>query len=82
MLIIAGISLPETARNVVGNGDLEAKGWSRTWWTLMKHRKHVGRRPNEHRAAEQGDEHNEVQRSSYNTKEAMKRKEKFKMANP
>ena len=81
VLIIVGIQLPETARNVVGNGSLEARGWSRTWWTLTMHRKHVGCRPNEHRA-EAGNEHDEVQRFSYNTKEAMKRTEKFKMANP
>ena len=82
VLIVVGILLPETARNVVGNGSLEARGWSRTWWTLTMHRKHVGCRPNEHRAAEEGNEHDEVQRSSYSTKEAMKRKEKFKMASP
>ena len=36
VLFIVGVALPETARNVVGNGSLEATGWYKTWWSTMR----------------------------------------------
>lgn len=35
-LTAIGWSFPETGRNVVGNGSLQAKGWGRTWWTILR----------------------------------------------
>ncbi|KAK4097305.1 MFS general substrate transporter [Parathielavia hyrcaniae] len=32
-LLLAGFTLPETGRRVVGNGGLEARGVSKTWWS-------------------------------------------------
>ncbi|KAL8802184.1 MAG: hypothetical protein Q9182_003973 [Xanthomendoza sp. 2 TL-2023] len=33
--LVVGLGLPETARNVVGNGEREARWWGTTWWTLI-----------------------------------------------
>ncbi|KAI4173451.1 MAG: hypothetical protein LQ348_006582, partial [Seirophora lacunosa] len=35
VLGVVGMGLPETARNVVGNGEMEARWWGRTWWSLL-----------------------------------------------
>ncbi|KAL8790818.1 MAG: hypothetical protein Q9213_000442 [Squamulea squamosa] len=35
VVVTVGIGLPETARNVVGNGEKEARWWGRTWWSLV-----------------------------------------------
>ncbi|KAL8952528.1 MAG: hypothetical protein Q9222_001558 [Ikaeria aurantiellina] len=35
VLVVVGFGLPETARNVVGNGDKEARWWGRTWWSSV-----------------------------------------------
>ena len=35
VLCIVAIALPETARNVVGNGSKEATGWDRTLWNIL-----------------------------------------------
>lgn len=35
VLFVVGMALPETAKNVVGNGSVEATGWYRTWWDIM-----------------------------------------------
>lgn len=37
--LIVGVALPETARNIVGNGSSERKGWERPWWEAIKKRK-------------------------------------------
>ncbi|KAI4212779.1 MAG: hypothetical protein LQ351_004481 [Letrouitia transgressa] len=34
VFVTVGFALPETARNVVGNGSISAK-WSKTWWSLL-----------------------------------------------
>ena len=31
-----GFALLETGRNVVGNGSVAAKGWNRTWWSILR----------------------------------------------
>ncbi|KAI4248381.1 MAG: hypothetical protein L6R42_009269, partial [Xanthoria sp. 1 TBL-2021] len=35
VVVIVGFGLPETARNVVGNGERKARWWGRTWWSLL-----------------------------------------------
>ncbi|KAI4220370.1 MAG: hypothetical protein L6R36_007672 [Xanthoria steineri] len=35
VVVIVGFGLPETARNVVGNGEKKARWWGRTWWSLL-----------------------------------------------
>lgn len=34
--LVVGAALPETARNVVGNGSRERRGWERPWWEVIK----------------------------------------------
>lgn len=34
IVTIVGLFLPETARNVVGNGEGQTKWWGKTWWDL------------------------------------------------
>lgn len=34
--LVVGVALPETARNVVGNGSSERRGWQRPWWEVIK----------------------------------------------
>ncbi|KAI4206393.1 MAG: hypothetical protein LQ346_001102 [Caloplaca aetnensis] len=35
VVVVVGFGLPETGRNVVGNGEREARYWGRTWWSFM-----------------------------------------------
>lgn len=35
VLVTVGFALPETARNVVGNGSGRTNAWRRTWWSLI-----------------------------------------------
>lgn len=36
LLVIVGLTLPETGRSVVGNGSLPARSiWGKTWWSLL-----------------------------------------------
>lgn len=34
--LVVGVALPETARNIVGNGSRKRKGLERSWWELIK----------------------------------------------
>lgn len=34
--VLVGFTLPETARPLVGNGSVPAKGLSRTWWSILR----------------------------------------------
>lgn len=42
-LLLAGFTLPETARNVVGNGTKPAHGVWRTWWSFLRGKEQQGR---------------------------------------
>ncbi|KAL8915767.1 MAG: hypothetical protein Q9172_006678 [Xanthocarpia lactea] len=46
IVAIVGLGLPETARNVVGNGERQARWWGKTWWSMLtvwrRDRKEVG----------------------------------------
>lgn len=35
VVVVVGFGLPETARNVIGNGERKAGWWGRTWWSLL-----------------------------------------------
>lgn len=35
-LTAIGWTFPETGRNVVGNGSVNAKGWRKTWWAALR----------------------------------------------
>ena len=77
VLLFVGLGLPETARNVVGNGSVKATGWGRSWWDFFR-----GRSKRKCGAAD-------VERSSEAKSEKHRRpkigpgkKAKFKLANP
>ena len=36
VFVFVGLGLPETARSIVGNGDLEATGWGKSWWSHLR----------------------------------------------
>lgn len=83
VLTLVGVALPETARNVVGNGSMHATGVERTWWSLVKTRLNDTRaKPNE------GDHSAEKSRSTRNERDGTEvtdqpsRRDKFRMANP
>lgn len=40
VLLVVGMALPETARNIVGNGSVEPNRFARPWWTLFHLEKH------------------------------------------
>ena len=42
--VTVGLALPETARNVVGNGSGQTNAWRRTWWSPITTRVHVTQR--------------------------------------
>jgi MFS family permease len=46
-LLLAGFTLPETARNVVGNGTQPAHGVWRTWWSLFRGKEQQWRKESE-----------------------------------
>ena len=47
-LLVLGSLFPETARNVVGNGDKDVRAWwARTWWAVVKARADIGTKPTE-----------------------------------
>ncbi len=69
VFLLVGMALPETARNVVGNGSVKTKGWRQTWWNVLK-----GRR--------KGVKDVEDECGSGSGERAMGTKERFKLANP
>lgn len=83
VLTLVGVALPETARNVVGNGSKQATGLEKTWWSLGKTKLNdIRAKPNG------GDDLKEKSPSTCNerdgTEETNKtsKKHKFRMANP
>lgn len=77
VFLFVGLGLPETARSIVGNGDVKATGWGQNWWNLFRERNDTEKHTKETRTW------------SETTKEKKKeaetrlgKKTKFKMANP
>lgn len=82
VFIVIGIALPETARNVVGNGSIEATGWSRTWSSMVMPRKRNGCNPDEIQTSEEGTDCRKGRYASQVAKPTSSKRHKFKMANP
>ena len=82
VLFVVGIALPETARNVVGNGSIEATGWWETWWDMSR-RVSRGKisRPKSEVATEHGGEQEKVKMGETNRVTGRKR-DKLTMMNP
>lgn len=77
VFLFVGLGLPETARNIVGNGNLEASGWGKSWWSLLKvtNTKDGNDLEMQYRSKAVGEKHEGV--TVVGGKKA-----KFKMANP
>ncbi|KAI4276223.1 MAG: hypothetical protein LQ337_002622 [Flavoplaca oasis] len=80
VLVVVGFGLPETARNVVGNGERKAPWWGRTWWSLvMLWRRN--RRPSWDGSEGHLDEEKTAQ-SERSKEQSSRMKQSFKMPNP
>ena len=77
VFLFVAVGLPETARSIVGNGDVEATGWGRSWWSLLrgsnKTKRGIIRTENE--GEHLGGDNRDVQLGPG-------KRAKFKMANP
>ncbi|KAI4236047.1 MAG: hypothetical protein L6R40_006293 [Gallowayella cf. fulva] len=80
VVVVVGLGLPETARNVVGNGEREAKWWGRTWWrsiTLWR------RKRRELRNRMEGSVDKDMEkRNGVGQEESPSMKQPFKVPNP
>ena len=82
-LSLVGLALPETARNVVGNGSIKPTGWGRTWWNLLGIRlKQTRMKPSDGGNLEEGRVEGQDGSNDENTGTRIGKREKFKMANP
>lgn len=80
VLAVVGMALPETARNVVGNGSLQATGWTKSWYSMIKSLLGGGKWALvNHGNLEKGNA-NEV--SGDEGKNQLPKREKFKLASP
>lgn len=83
ILSLVGLGLPETARNVVGNGIVKPTGWARTWWTLLRNRlKQTRMKPSNAGKLEEGRVEGQNKSDDNGTGTRVGKREKFKMANP
>lgn len=77
VFITVGVALPETARNVVGNGSSEANGLSRDWYSMAKPR--IRQRPS---GTVTSGESPDNQGANHTKRQASSKRYKFKVANP
>ncbi|KAL9136203.1 MAG: hypothetical protein Q9175_002592 [Cornicularia normoerica] len=77
VFLFVGFGLPETARNIVGNGSVEATGWGKSWWDLLR-----GRSRREVDAAKIKKSSEAVGEGNGGAMIGPGKRAKFKMANP
>ena len=77
MFLFVGIGLPETARRIVGNGNVEATGWGKNWWSILR-----GRSKRTGNAAEMNKTSQPEGAKDGGAQIGSGRKTKSKMANP
>lgn len=82
VLLCVGFALPETARNVVGNGGLEAAGWYRTWSTILLSRLMGKPVISQIESAEKGVNHQHTETPQQTKIPARSKKEMLRLANP
>ncbi len=89
VLALVGVALPETARNVIGNGSVEVTGWRRTWWSIASawvgeglKKKKKKKRTIDEEVMEKGGETTGEKSSRKGNEREVGSKEKFKMASP
>ena len=82
---LTGVALPETARNVVGNGSIEATGWRRTWWFIISiwvlRRKKEKERTIDEELMEKGGEMTKETSARKGKEQKARKNGRFKMAN-
>lgn len=77
VLLFVGLGLPETARSIVGNGSVEAIGWGRSWWNILRGRsKRIGGAADVEKSCEAKGE------KERRPKIGLGKKAKFRSANP
>lgn len=77
VFLFVGVGLPETARSVVGNGNVEATGWGKSWWSLLRGRSKIVCGSTETNTKDEV-----VGENQREAKVGPGKKAKFKMANP
>ena len=77
VFLFVGFGLPETARSIVGNGNVEATGWGKSWWSILR-----GRSKRKDDAAEMNKTSQAEGTKDGGPQIGPGRKTKFKMANP
>lgn len=83
VLTLVGVALPETARNVVGNGSVQATGFGITWWSLLKTRRNDSRaKPNGGDNLEEKSRSTQKECDGTEVTNQTSRKQRFRMANP
>lgn len=83
--LVIGAALPETARNVVGNGSSERKGWDRPWWEVVKKRRKKRKEAAESDSADLGAQQPTSEKPTKHTENgetAVGRRKTFKILNP
>lgn len=77
VFLFVGVGLPETARSIVGSGNVKATGWGKSWWSLLRGRSTTVCGP-----VETNTEGEIVDEKIGEAKVGAGKKAKFKMANP
>lgn len=83
--VIVGVALPETARNVVGNGNSEREWWERPWWEVIKKKRKKRKEAAENDNAELGAQQTTSEKPTDHTGNGVipvVRWKRFKMLNP
>lgn len=77
VFVFVGFGLPETARSIVGNGDVKATGWGKSWWSHLR-----GESKTKCNAKDTRSMSETLGEKDRGAKTGPGKKAKFKMANP
>ena len=77
VFVFVGFGLPETARSIVGNGDVKATGWGESWWSHLR-----GESKTKCNAKDTRSMSETLDEKDRGAKTGPGKKAKFKMANP
>lgn len=75
--VFVGFGIPETARSIVGNGDVKATGWGKSWWSHLR-----GESKTKCNAKDTRSMSETLDEKDRGAKTGPGKKAKFKMANP
>lgn len=77
VFVFVGFGLPETARSIVGNGDVKATGWGKSWWSHLRRESKTKCNAKDTRSMSET-----LGEKDRGAKTGPGKKAKFKMANP